>query len=229
MAVVRLQAALRRLATPLSLRDFVLLAAAVLLANTLYCLAYTALNGRGETIAQAVGWSVVNILPWLAAFELGKARGRIVLPVAGALLASLLLGALVGTEQSWSFELVRRLPAAGLTAVVLLALRRIRAGADAAAIDLPLLPAQIRWVAAAGNYVELHGGARPVLVRVPLARVADTLSGHGFVRVHRSTLVNRARIARVRTRDLLLDDGTALPLGPRYRHQLVPSSLSAPA
>lgn len=227
MRAARVQAALRRLGTPLSVCDFALLAGGVLLANTLYCVAYTALNGRGETLTQAAIWSVINILPWLAAFELGKASGRILPALAGALIASLLLSAMLDPDRSWGFELVRRLPAAAFVGIVLVALRRVRA--SAAEVDLPLLPHQIRWVAAAGNYVELHGASRPVLVRLPLARVAETLGGHGFVRVHRSTLVNRARIARVRTRDLMLDDGTTLPLGDRYRHQLVPSSLSAPS
>ena len=59
---------------------------------------------------------------------------------------------------------------------------------------------QIIWVEAAGNYVELHSGAGPVLHRASLAEMERRLAGAGFVRVHRSRLVRRAAIVSLETR-----------------------------
>lgn len=58
----------------------------------------------------------------------------------------------------------------------------------------------ILWVEAAGNYVELHAGAGPVLHRASLAEMERRLAGAGFVRIHRSRLVRRAAIASVDSR-----------------------------
>lgn len=207
---------------PLPPRAALLVAVAIIGANTLYCLAYSALAGRGETVAEGIGWSVVNILPWLVAFEAGKRSRRPALAVAAALALSLALGLLIGRFQGVGFELVRRLPGAALTlaALWLAARARARAAPAPAPGALPLLPQQIAWVAAAGNYVELHGAGRPVLHRAPLSAVAAALAPSGFVRIHRSILVDRRRIARVGRDDVLLDDGTSLKLGKRYRAEL---------
>lgn len=60
-------------------------------------------------------------------------------------------------------------------------------------------PADIERVEAAGNYVELHTAAGPVLHRATLSGVEADLSGHGFVRIHRSRLVRRDAVTGVRT------------------------------
>jgi hypothetical protein len=60
-------------------------------------------------------------------------------------------------------------------------------------------PAEIERVEAAGNYVELHTAAGPVLHRATLAAVADILAAHGFVRIHRSRLVRRDAVTAVTT------------------------------
>jgi hypothetical protein len=58
----------------------------------------------------------------------------------------------------------------------------------------------ILWVEAAGNYVELHRTAAPVLHRAPLAEMERRLADAGFVRIHRSRLVRRTAIAAVETK-----------------------------
>lgn len=213
-------AMLQSLAHPLSPSALLAISFAVLAANTLYCLIYTALAGRGETVAEALGWSAANLLPWLWALEAGKRWRRPLLAVAGGMASSLLLGVALLDASLMGFELIRRLPGAIVTLGLLLALRRREVRTAQGLVELPLPPDRIAWVAAAGNYVELHGAERPLLVRAPLAAVEAALRPHGFVRIHRSTLVNRRRIARVRTGDLLLDDGRSLKLGSRFRAQL---------
>ncbi|NNM77434.1 LytTR family transcriptional regulator [Sphingomonas sp. ID1715] len=189
--------------------------AALIAGNALYCLLYTFLAGRTESVWQAIWWSVVNLAPWLLAFEAGKRSRRPLLAVLGGSVLSLLLAGEFG-----AFELARRLPGAALTFALLILVRRHEVRTAGGAVALPLPPERIAWVAAAGNYVELHGGDRPLLLRAPLTAVEATLKPHGFVRIHRSTLVNRRRVARVRTADLILDTGHSLKLGPRFRAEL---------
>lgn len=62
-----------------------------------------------------------------------------------------------------------------------------------------LAPADIERVEAAGNYVELHTAAGPILHRASLAAIEATLASFGFVRVHRSRLVRQAAIATIET------------------------------
>ncbi|WP_245863700.1 LytTR family DNA-binding domain-containing protein [Caulobacter mirabilis] len=59
--------------------------------------------------------------------------------------------------------------------------------------------ADILAVASAGNYVEFHlADGRKPLMRVSLASVEGQLADKGFVRVHRSWLVNAARVTGLR-------------------------------
>lgn len=93
-----------------------------------------------------------------------------------------------------------------------------------------LAPGDIHWVEAAGNYVEFHVGARTHLVRGTLAAWETKLGPRGFARVHRSRLVNRARIREIKPTPsgdfaITLDDGAELAGSRRYRAALE----SAPA
>lgn len=212
---------LQTLARPLGPRAILTLSLAMLAANTIYCLLYTALAGRPESLTQALGWTVANLLPWFWAFEAGKVWRKPIAATVGGLALSMLLGVVLLGAELTLFELARRLPGALLVLGVLLALRRREVRVNGQPVELPLAPDHISWVAAAGNYVELHGGPRPLLVRAPLAAVESALKPHGFVRIHRSTLVNKSRIARVRRDDLVLDDGRSLKLGSRFRTTLL--------
>jgi hypothetical protein len=199
-----------------------LISAGVATAVALYCLGYTALAGRPETLSESFGWAVVNVLPWIPALEFAKRTERwtgVVLALAAGLLASLLLGLTLGDAGgSLWFETWRRMPALVAIAVAALLLRWTSRRAIRAANDpLPLLPRQIEWVQAAGNYVELRAGGRTIVHRSSISAAERDLAEHGFVRIHRSTLVRRDRIARVRPQDVVLVDGTQLKIGKRYR------------
>lgn len=85
---------------------------------------------------------------------------------------------------------------------------------------------EVAWIEAAGNYVELHHGATPILHRAPLSQMERQLQGAGFVRIHRSRLVRRAAIAQVESKpsgDYLvrLADGRELAGSRRYRRPLL--------
>ena len=210
---------------PMPLTRLALVSVGVACAVAIYCLAYTALAGRPETVGQSFGWAMVNVLPWLPAVEFAKRAERwtgVVVAVAGGLAASLLLGfLLVEASGSIAFEAWRRVPALAVVSAAAVALRWANKRAARAANDpLPLLPRQIEWVQAAGNYIELRADGRTIVHRGSIGAAQRDLAAHGFVRIHRSTLVRRDRIARVRPQDVVLVDGTQLKIGKRYRSDL---------
>ena len=85
--------------------------------------------------------------------------------------------------------------------------------------------AEVDWVRAAGNYIELHARGDQYLVRNTLARAADRLPSPPFLRIHRAVLVNADRIVRIEALTtgehcVVMRDGTRLPLSRRYRRRL---------
>jgi hypothetical protein len=86
--------------------------------------------------------------------------------------------------------------------------------------------AEVAFIEAAGNYVELHRGQTPILHRAPLAEMERQLQGQGFVRIHRSRLVQRAQISQVESKPsgdyvVRLADGRELAGSRRYRRPLL--------
>jgi hypothetical protein len=85
---------------------------------------------------------------------------------------------------------------------------------------------EVAWIEAAGNYVELHRGATPILHRAPLSTMERQLQTAGFIRIHRSRLVRRAAIAQVESKPsgdyvVRLTDGRELAGSRRYRRPLL--------
>lgn len=62
-----------------------------------------------------------------------------------------------------------------------------------------VLVADILWIDAAGNYVELHLPGRTVLHRITLNRLEALLDPAHFLRVHRGAIVRRGQIAALAT------------------------------
>ena len=87
---------------------------------------------------------------------------------------------------------------------------------------LRVAPRQLLCARSSGNYVEFHllDGRRP-LMRATLAAVEAELGAVGFVRTHRSWLVNPAHVTEIVAEGsgdygLTLADGTAVPVSRRY-------------
>ena len=75
-------------------------------------------------------------------------------------------------------------------------------------------------VSAQGNYVALVTNERELLHRATLANMRDQLDERGFIQIHRSHLVKSREIASVhrkdgRVRELVLRNGTKLPVSPK--------------
>jgi two-component system LytT family response regulator len=91
---------------------------------------------------------------------------------------------------------------------------------------LLLRPARIDWIEAAGNYVRLHSGSKTYLANYSIRELETRLAGHGFVRIHRSTLVNSDRIVELQPHFhgdyvAVLSDRTVLRVGRLYRESLL--------
>jgi two-component system LytT family response regulator len=59
---------------------------------------------------------------------------------------------------------------------------------------LMLAVADIEWIEARGDYARIHSGARTDLVRESLSSLESRLGPTRFVRIHRSAIVNLARV-----------------------------------
>lgn len=97
----------------------------------------------------------------------------------------------------------------------------IRDGAKREYLD----PAEILFVEAAGNYVELHLAGRALLQRQTLSALEGELAALGFVRIHRSRLVNRRHVQAVESNEsgdltLRLSDGRQIAGSRRFREAL---------
>ncbi len=83
-------------------------------------------------------------------------------------------------------------------------------------------PREIDWIDAAGDLVRLHVGRATHAVRATMGEMLAQLEAHGFLRIHRSTIVNVARIRELQPYFhgeyiVLLHDGTKLKLSRGYR------------
>lgn len=87
-----------------------------------------------------------------------------------------------------------------------------------------MLPrSSVRWVEAAGDYARLHTADSSHLVRVPLATLAERWSDSGFVRIHRSYLVQIRLIDELRLVNsgyVVVLGGTELPVSRRHTRDL---------
>jgi len=88
-----------------------------------------------------------------------------------------------------------------------------------------LEPADIDWIEAADYYACLHVGARTHLLRRSMSELEQDLDPNVFCRIHRSTIVNLARVRALQFNgtgeyEVLLENGSTLPISRRYRRQL---------
>lgn len=62
-----------------------------------------------------------------------------------------------------------------------------------------VLLADVYWIEAQGNYMQLHTGARQILYRASMARLEQHLDPSVFLRIHRSTIIRKDQIASIYT------------------------------
>lgn len=88
-----------------------------------------------------------------------------------------------------------------------------------------VLPAEIRWVDAAGDYMCIHTESGTHVVRMTLRDLETRLDPARFARIHRSTIVAVDRVRELRSHIngeyfVILDSGQQLKLSRSYRDRL---------
>ena len=110
----------------------------------------------------------------------------------------------------------------------------VRAGGKVLGLAL----AEIEWIEADRNYVLVHAAGITHKVRDTLARLTGLPALAEFVQIHRSILVNKARVKVIHARtnsdwEATLESGAVLKVGRRYlehvRNHLRPKLHLAPA
>jgi hypothetical protein len=106
---------------------------------------------------------------------------------------------------------------------------RLRDGAKTILLD----PVEITWIEADGDYIRVHGAANRLFLRYTMSAVLRELPD-GFVRVHRSSIVNIDRVRQLRPQpnrefEILLDDGTRAKASRTYAGALEALFTSASA
>ncbi|MEU8816284.1 LytTR family DNA-binding domain-containing protein [Actinoplanes sp. NPDC048796] len=114
-------------------------------------------------------------------------------------------------------------------------LRTVPAATPTQPTDEPAIPVElagttrmlprssVRWVEAQGDYARLHTADASHLVRVSLATLAERWADAGFVRIHRSFLVQIRLIAELRLTPsgyVVNVDGVELPVSRRHTREL---------
>lgn len=89
-----------------------------------------------------------------------------------------------------------------------------------------LRTAEVDWIEAAGNYMRFHVGERDYLQRSTLAALEERLESSGFLRVHRSRLVNLERVRELvplggGEYEIVLEGGARVTSSRGWRESLV--------
>jgi two-component system, LytTR family, response regulator len=84
---------------------------------------------------------------------------------------------------------------------------------------------EIDWFEAAGNYIRVHAASATHLIRMTMQTLEKKLDRKQFTRIHRSAIVNVARVSELQSRlrgdyDLVLKNGERLHLQKAYRDRL---------
>ncbi len=78
-------------------------------------------------------------------------------------------------------------------------------------IDIPLK--HIRYMEVMDHYVSIHTEKASYVLNATLSNLEKALEKHGFLRVHKSYLVNMDLIRKLRSRECVLTDETVIPVG----------------
>lgn len=80
----------------------------------------------------------------------------------------------------------------------------------------------IVYVEGMSEYLRIHLATqeRPLVVLLSMKRLEEHLLPHGFVRIHKSFIINMAHFSEMNRARITLDNGVSLPFGDSYRDRL---------
>ena len=80
---------------------------------------------------------------------------------------------------------------------------------------------EIRYIQSDADYTEIIVAGKKYLSSEPLRHWLETLDAHQFVRIHKSYIINTARITKLVGNQAYLDNDTVLPIGRAYKDDFV--------
>ena len=103
-------------------------------------------------------------------------------------------------------------------------LRRLLAKTDGRVVPIPV--DEIDRIEARDNYAVVHAGSSAVTIRSTLTSLAEQLDPRQFARVHRSAIVNLARVREIQPwfrgeYVVILADGARVTIGAAYREEFL--------
>ena len=227
---------------------FTALAGGLGLVAASYCLLHGLIGDDEINLPRTLAWAVASTLPWAGAWEaLKRLSARPAQPLRPLLSAAILIAALgvcaaleyalsavysVDTD-SLAQILYRLLPIPlGIATAALLLQPKAHPPVDTKQVlnvptrggMLAVRTSDIEYVKAAGNYVELITGDRTLLMRTTLNDLGKQLRAAGFVRAHRSLLVNAQHVLAIRRGPrgrliVRLRSGAQLPVGRQFEEE----------
>lgn len=76
----------------------------------------------------------------------------------------------------------------------------------------------IKYIEAMGEYIRIHlVNARPVMTLLSMKSIEDQLPADGFMRVHRSYIVNLSRISVIERNRIVFDGNVYIPISEQYK------------
>lgn len=90
----------------------------------------------------------------------------------------------------------------------------LKADHKVARINIP----EIKYIESMREYLRifLEGGEK-LMTLMPISKIITMIDNHGFVRIHRSFIVNMSKVAEVAKNNVRLNDGTTLPIGDSFK------------
>lgn len=216
-----------------------LASAVIIVVGAVYCSGYEALTTGYDNWPGSLAWAAYALLPWYLLFEWIRRREHdrserlSAIKVAG-LLVAVGVGTLLAEQVDYSLgsasappvllSLLRRAPGIAITLALLAVCRLVarpptRESGDPAASILDNWRS-IRWIGAADNYLEVHYPERVAMVRMTMREAERQLAPLGFVRIHRSAIVNRSAVRAMEGEEVRLIDGQAVPIGKAFAANL---------
>lgn len=84
----------------------------------------------------------------------------------------------------------------------------------------PIKPSDIIYAQAMGNYCKLITTKKTFIIHETMKTLEETLNNYGFIRCHKSYIINKIEIQSINTDFCLLSNSVQLPIGISYRQQI---------
>lgn len=93
----------------------------------------------------------------------------------------------------------------------------VKDGYDVVKITL----SEIIYIKSEGNYLTLKEADRKTVTRMTMSEAIETLNGSGFMKVHKSYVVNLKKIKKIERHQVTLSKDDVVPIAPNYHAELM--------